>query len=169
MITIDGVGWDVPCDIKRVSEVRPSEISGLMLDRSYFNDVIGTYLRFDVTLAVPTSMARQYADLYEILTQPVDGHTFIMPYNEGTIEVTARVEDVQDVYVYSTSRKQYWRGIEFSVLANHPSKSMELGEVLARGLAALPEVSSIPVGTMYEATTSGWVEVEYEDADGKEY
>lgn len=68
MITIDGYQWPVPCDIEREAEMTPSEISGMMLDKTYFNDVLGTYMRYDVSLAVPPKLEREYDEIYETLT-----------------------------------------------------------------------------------------------------
>ena len=44
MLTIDGVVYDVKVDVRRTAEMTASDISGLMMDKSYFNDVLGTYL-----------------------------------------------------------------------------------------------------------------------------
>jgi hypothetical protein len=172
MIQIDGSDWPIPCSVERAANVTPSEISGLMLDRTYFNDVIGTFMEYDIQLAVPTTMQADYSALYEVLTAPVDGHSFVFPYGQTTIEVTARVSNVKDTLVYVTSAKQYWRGVRFTATANHPSKALELGEVVSRGRSPMPEVIGIPIGSVYELTETGWQEYEeegYDDADGKYY
>lgn len=168
MITIDGNQWPVPCDIEREAEVTPSEISGMMLDKTYFNDVLGTYMRYDVSIAVPPKMARQYDELYETLTDPVDGHAFVMPHGQSTIEVTGRVESVRDTLVYTVSHRQYWKGISFTVIANHPSKVDTLEGVLVRGRSPLPEEAAYPIGTVLELTNAGWekyVPTTYPSAD----
>lgn len=168
MIIIDGSTWNVPCDITRVAEVRSSNISGMMLDKSYFNDVIGTYLKYDVLLAVPTTMQDTYANIYETLTAPADAHSFVMPYNQGTIQITAMVAEVRDVFVYSASQRQYWKGVKFTATATHPTKTMQLDEVLTRGKSPLPEVVGLPVGSVYELKSTGWEEYSapsYEDVD----
>ena len=166
MITIDGYEWNVPCNLERVAEITPSEISGMLLDKSYFNDVLGTFLRYEVTLAVPPSMESDYATLYESLTDPVDAHTFVMPYNQNTVTLTARVENVTDVLVYTASKRQYWKGVKFSVIANHPTKSDELGDAIERGLSPMPEVYGAAIGSVYELTENGWiVYTDYEDID----
>lgn len=172
MITIDGTSWPVVSKVERTSEMRESDISGLMLDKTYFSDVIGTYMSYDVTLAVPPGQERDYSDLYEVLTQPVGYHTFLVPYGQSTLEISGRVESVKDTLLVVTTARgttQRWHGVSFTVLSNHPTKTMELGEAIARGFAQLPEVVDIPVGTLYEATTAGWVEVHYDDADLKRY
>jgi hypothetical protein len=168
MITIDGNQWPVPCDIEREAEVKPSEISGMMLDKTYFNDVLGTYMRYDVSIAVPPKMAMDYDTLYETLTDPVDGHLFIMPHGQGTLEITGRVESVRDTLVYTVSHRQYWKGITFTVIANHPSKVDTLQGVLVRGRSPLPEEVEYPIGTVMELTSTGWdkyVPTTYPSAD----
>ena len=160
MISIDGAEWGIPCSVERVSEMTPSEISGLMLDKSYFNDVLGTYLRYEITLAVPPSMSDDYSELYEALTEPVDGHTFVFPYNQGDVEITARVENVQDVLVYTASEKQYWKGVKFAAVSNYPTKTMGLSGVITRGRSPMPEALTMPVGASFVMTASGWSELQ---------
>lgn len=157
MISIDGYKWKVPCDIERVAEVRSSEISGMMLDKSYFNDVMGTFLSFDVTLAVPTNMTSEYSRIYEALTDPVDGHQFVFPYNQGSIAITARVESVNDVLVYTASKRQYWKGIRFTAIANHPSASYDLGEVLRIGRSPMPDTFQVDDGSIWQYSDGEWV------------
>lgn len=155
MVIIDGIRWDVPCDITRTAEMQASEISGMLLNGEYFNDVIGTYMTYDITIAVPTTIMAEYAVLYDTLTEPVASHSFTLPYNGGTIELEARVESVQDNYVYVNEYKQLWRGVSFTAIANYPTKKMELGEVLLLGMRDVPNI-----------TTGGNVVVtQYEDYD----
>lgn len=166
MILIDGFKWPVPCDVERVADMTPSEISGMMLDKSYFNDVIGTYMKYDVSLAVPPVMENLYSTLYETLTDPVDGHSFVMPHNQTLITVTGRVESVQDALVYSATKKQYWKSIRFSVISNYPSKVDELGNVIARGRSPMPEDVELPIGAVYQLTDDGWYPfAQYENLD----
>lgn len=137
MIVIDGLTWDVPCEIHRTAELQSSEISGLMLDLSYFNDVLGTFMAYDVGIAVPWNMLDDYSAIYELLTDPLDGHTFILPYNQDYITITGRVANVKDT-LYKTADGNYWEGCTFTVIANHPSKYMSLDEVITRGRTPVP-------------------------------
>lgn len=166
MITIDGLTWDVPCRIERTAELQASEISGLLLDKRYFNDVIGTYMSYTVSIAVPFGREADYNTIYEALTDPVDGHTFILPYGSGTVEISARVTSVKDTY-YKVSSGNYWEGCRFTVIANHPSKTMELDDVIARGFAPLPEsgATAIP-GAAYTYGDDGWTEIPNADSYG---
>lgn len=155
MWSVDGTSWDLPCDVSRVANVESSEISGMMLDKSYFNDVIGTFMEYDIKVAVPFGMESEYNELYEILTDPVDGHEFVLPYANGNISVTGRVDDVSDDYV-ETDSGIHWKGINFRIKANHPSKSMDLDEVIARGVTPLPDESDVDVGSAYTYEANGW-------------
>ena len=169
MFYVDGVSWRWPCDIERAAEMTPSQISGLMLDGSVFNDVLGTYMRYTVTVAVPLTCRDEYAALYEILTRPVDGHRFLLPYNNGWVEITGRVARVSDVYVRMPDGGSCWNGVRFSVEGNHPTKAMSLGEVIAAGRAPLPEVAVPEEGAGYTFRDGAWVETAFEEGDVREY
>jgi hypothetical protein len=165
VLTIDGVDWDVTPKITRKAEMKASEISGFMLDKSYRNDVMGTYLSYEIEIGIPFWSVKSYDDLYEVLTDPVDGHSIVVPYNQGTITITGRIEVVQDVYVRKPGGGNYWRETTFTVTANHPTKEFSLGEMLTRGRAPLPELSSGTIGDAWIYTSSGWVHEHYADAD----
>lgn len=163
MFTIDGMTWDYPCKITRKAEMTASEISGLLMDKSYFNDVIGTYMSYDVTIAIPVGRESEYLTIYEALTNPVDGHAFVLPYDGGMISITARVASVTDDYIRLPGGGITWKGTRFTVVANHPTKTMSLDEVITRGASPLPEASSVNVGAVYQYTSGGWTELD--DAD----
>lgn len=169
MFTVDGMQWDMPCDIERTAEMTPSEISGMLLNKQYFNDVIGTYLRYSVTIVVPKGREDQYTRLYEILTDPVDAHSFVLPYNRGNITITGRVENVSDIYKRLIGGGQIWRGVRFEVISNTPTKTHSLGEVVTRGLAPMPDIGGAQIGILYQFDGTGWVEADIENVDNKAY
>ena len=173
--SIDGLEWDVPCTIERTAEVRASEISGMMLDKNYFNDVVGLYLQYTVTLSFQiiqgsgSSGEQDYYRVWKALTDPVDAHTLVMPHNGGEITVTAKVDTVKDVLVRMPGGTRYWKGIQFTATAVHPSKTYTLAQAISRGLAPLPERGEANIGEIYEYTSSGWQLVEYTNADNVSY
>ena len=160
MFTIDGIQYNVECSIDREAEVKLSDISGLLLDGQIFNDVLGTYMTYDIKLTMPLRNKARYAALIEQLTEPVDGHVFVLPYNNGTIQVTGLVKDPADVWEKLPSGYTFWKGLQFTIRANHPSKQMSLGEVIQRGLTPLPDVAGVAIGDTYTYTASGWVKVD---------
>ena len=166
MLTIDGVEYDVKCEIRRTAEISASDISGLLLDRSYFNDVLGTYMSYELVFSYPLYNQNRYTTIYDVLSAPVDGHTFMLPYNQGVIEITARVEKVYDEYYRTEGGRVYWRETAFDIIANHPSKYMSLTEVLARGRAPLPEVAEPREGDTWTWHNGAWGEAAtYDNAD----
>lgn len=169
MFTVDGLRWTLPCDIERVSEVKASDISGMLLNKNYFNDVIGTYLQYTVTLVVPFGQETQYALLYETLNQAVDAHTFTLPYNQETITITGRIQSISDVYRKLSDGSAHWTGIKFTVISNAPSKTHTLGQAIARGITPMPDIISPVVGAMCEYDGTHWNPVDYENADNKAY
>lgn len=125
MFTVDGMQWTFPCDIERVAEITSSEISGMLLNKNYFNDAIGTYLSYTVTIVVPFGSESTYNSLYEILTDPVDSHVFTFPYNSGTKTINGRIQSISDVYRRLPNGTAHWRGIKFTVISNTPYKINE--------------------------------------------
>ena len=154
--SVDGIEWRIPCTVERTSEMTPSEISGMLLDRSYFNDVLGTYMKYDIKVEIPLGMEDSFAQLYDQITQPVDGHVFVLPYQSGIITVTGRVESVRDVFTRLRDGTNRWSGITFQIIANHPTKEYSLGEILLRGATPLPDPSDVDIGASYTYTANGW-------------
>ena len=170
MFAVDGRMWPWPCAIEREAAVRPSEISGMLLDKNYFNDVTGTYMQYTVTVTVPPAQRDYYSTLYETLTAPVDGHRFRLPYNQGFLEVTGRVESVKDDHVRLPGGGLFWKGCKFTILANHPSRSVTLGEAIARGRAPVPQIASPEEGDTFTWFEGRWSRTAgYPDGDDIAY
>lgn len=170
MFSIDGNDWNIPCEISRTAELTASEISGMLLDKTYFNDVLGTFMKYDIKIVVPHGKEGLYSQIYEILTDPVDAHTFVLPYNQDTVTITGRVETVSDKYYRKVGDLTIWRGTQFTVIANHPTKTYTLGEAVERGLSPFPDiVQPVEDGSLWQFTTAnGWetyVPTEYTDGD----
>lgn len=132
----------------------------MMLDKSYFNDVLGTYMVYDISVDVPIGREDEAAQLYDVLTDPVDGHEFMLPYAGGTITVTGRVSDVRDIFTRMRDGSNRWRAISFTVQGNHPTREYTLDEVLIRGAAPLPDASDVDINSTYSYTAEGWEELE---------
>lgn len=170
MFTIDGTRWPWPCAITRTAQIRASDISGQLLDKTYFNDVLGTYMEYSVQIAVPLDRVDVYNALYETLTDPVEGHTFIFPYNSSSVTITGRVENVGDSLVRMPNSGQYWKGINFTVLSNTPTKTKSLSETIQRGRLIVPESAVHNEGDTWIWVNGRWeLSVSYRDADTTRY
>ena len=170
MFTIDGMTWPYPVDVTRNAEMRASEVSGEMLDGSYYNDVLGTYMNYTVRVVCPLNQRNLANSLYEILTEPVEGHSVTLPYNGTTVIVVGRIENVSDVLVLLPNGQQYWKGLQFTVIANHASRSLSGSEIISRGRMVMPETVDVTEGDTWTWHNGAWVQsVDYDDADVKRY
>lgn len=128
-LVVDDVSYGILASVKRVGKVTSSDLSGMLLNKTYYNDVIGTYMEYQVKLVVPSGSESEYTQLYEVLTAPVPYHKFLLPYGQGSIAINARVEVVSDDYVGQFARRgevvQEWRAVKFNVIAVEPSRVPE--------------------------------------------
>ena len=166
MFTIDGVEYNVKCSIERTVEIRESSISGQLMDGQIFRDVMGTYYSYEIRLEMPLKNRDRYAALIELLTEPVDGHAFVLPYNNGTLQLTGKPDGIEDVWEKLPSGYTYWSGLRFTIEPNGPTKANTLGEAIARGLTPLPDVAEPSQGDSYTWDGEEWqVSVVYQNAD----
>lgn len=156
MITIDGIEYNLKCRIERKIDIKESDISGMTLDGSIFRDIIGTFYGYVVRLEMPLKNRDRYGALIEQLTEPVDGHAFVLPDNTSTIQITGKVESPEDVWVRLESGYTYWDGLRFTIQPNAPTKELTLSEVITRGMTPFPEISSPQIGATYTYTANGW-------------
>lgn len=159
MFSIDGIEYRVECSIERRAEIKTSDISGMTMDGHIFNDVLGTYYSYDVRLSMPLRNKGRYGALIDQLTEPVEGHAFILPYNESTLQLTGLVVKPEDVWVRLPSGYEYWDGLRFTINANGPTREMSLGEVISRGVLPMPNAITPDIGDTYQWTADGWEEV----------
>ena len=170
ILSIDGVEYDVKCSVRRTADIRDSEISGELLNGEIFHDVLGTYYDYVISFLYPLYDQNKYAAIYEALTEPVDGHSFVLPYNNSTVTLTAKVDLVDDEQIEMESGFKYWRALSFGLTANAPTKAVTLAGVITRGRAPLPDVASPTEGDSYTWNGNQWVEYEeLPDADNIAY
>lgn len=166
MFMIDGSAWEYPIDVTRNPDIRASEVSGEMLDGSYYNDVRGTYMNYTVKVVGPLNQRDALYSLYEQISAPVPDHTFTLPYNNDTVIVVGRVEGISDVYVRLSGGAQYWRGLQFNIIANVPTKDVTLSGIVARGRQLMPSAADNSEGDTWVWHDGAWVRgVSYENAD----
>lgn len=170
MLTLDGITWPWPCDIVRTSTMQSSDISGMLMDNTFFNDVLGQYLSYEISVAPPISGMDQYRAFYAAITDPVDGHTVTLPYGDSEVTIDGRIENIRDEYVRMPNGKVYWKGIKFTVTANQPTRSYSLGDALERGRTLQPEIAEPLEGDEYVYHNGEWIWADsIVDADVIEY
>lgn len=165
-LIIDGASYSgLAISVSRSAQMRQSDISGYMMDKSYFADVLGTYLSYDVKVAVPVSREYLYTELFEKVTDPVGSHSFTLPYNQGIVNITGRVEGISDAYFRAEGSTKIWRSISFTIVSNYPTKTLSLGEVLEIGMQSPPDAANPEEGDIWMFTNGEWVHTDFTDGD----
>ena len=157
--SIDGFSWEIPCTVERNAEMTASDISGMLLDRTIFNDVLGTYMEYDVKIAVPNGKESDYNTLHGLITDPKGYHECILPYDDGYLQITGKIDDIKDIYIRLPQSRRKWRGISFTITSLIPTRRYRLGEILRMGAMPLPDEEETEEGTAFAFTDAGWVEM----------
>ena len=114
---LDNTEYTFAVSVKRRSVVVSSDNSGMLMDGTYYNDVIGTYLEYDVSFAIPEGQQDAYVAFYEAITSPVAYHDFVLPYNNQSVVVRGRIQNISDTYMQKNSQgKVTWRNISFTII-----------------------------------------------------
>lgn len=171
MFYIDSTQWPYPIDVTRNPDLRASDVSGQMLDGTYYNDVLGTFMNYTVRMAVPLNQRQLYNTIYGKLLDPVDAHEFILPDSAGGhITFTGYVSGLSDVYVRMPDGTPYWRGIQFNITANTPRKKRTINQAIQSGRTIFPDIAEHNEGDTWVWTNGRWeLSVHYDNADEKHY
>lgn len=122
MIKVDGTTYNFPCDISRKARIVSSDVSGMLMNNTEYNDALATYYDYTIKIAVPITDMNIYATFFEQVTTPVNSHTFTFPYNQGTKNIVAKVESISDRYFREVNGVQVWRSVQLNIHALKPSK-----------------------------------------------
>ena len=122
MIKVDGTTYNFPCDISRKARIVSSDVSGMLMDNTEYNDALATYYDYTIKIAVPITDMNIYATFFEQVTAPVPSHTFTFPYNQGTKDIVAKVESISDRYFREVNGVQVWRSVQLNIHALKPSQ-----------------------------------------------
>lgn len=125
MIGIDGIFYDFPCDISRKVRIVSSDVSGMLMDKTEYNDALATYFDYTIKLAIPIDRMGDnggYTTFFEQVSAPADSHTFTLPYNQTSIDIIGKIDSVSDVYYREVNGVQIWRSVSISIHALRPSR-----------------------------------------------
>lgn len=112
MLVIDDVNYNVGIIKITRKPTQKAESLGTTLDLTKHYDVKGTYINYEVELATNKLNLRQYDELYEILTNPVESHIVTLPYGQGDLTFLARVSCGSDVLVQNYTTFKKWRKLK---------------------------------------------------------
>lgn len=120
---LDGRGFNVTVkSLQRKASVLDRESAGRVLSGRMERDIIGTYYNYTVTLLTENMNVGDYDALYEILTAPVNSHTLVAPYGQGTISFEAYVTSADDNLRLMTSTANLWGDLKINFIAMQPKR-----------------------------------------------
>lgn len=124
VFSVDGVGYpgvDV-ISLERTFAVMDGENAGRTMDGAMRRDIIGTYYNYNMELTSDYSDLSEYDKLYEVLSAPVDSHTIIVPYAQGTLEFTAYVANGTDNLLHKRPTFNKWNNLTVNFVAMKPQR-----------------------------------------------
>lgn len=124
---LDGVEYNVfvPRDgIKRSGQIIDGEAAGRSnVSAVMIRDVKGTFYNYTIQIDTRQTEVEEYDRLYEVLTAPVDSHTLVVPYGQGTIEFQAYVTSAEDILETMEGSVNKWGGLSVNFIAMKPQKT----------------------------------------------
>lgn len=108
--------------IKRSFSILDSDKSGRSIAGGMVRDVIGTFYNYTITLATNRLDAKEYDDLYEIISAPDESHKIRVPYGQDYIEFDAYITGGEDVVDIIQKDGTKWSGLSLKFVAMEPYK-----------------------------------------------
>lgn len=123
MITIDGKTYHVGVtQLQRSAAVLDGDNAGRTMSGKMVRDLIGTYYNYELSVSTQKLDYREYDELYDIITAPVDSHRVTLPYGQSTLTFDAYVTNAKDNLICARSGANIWGGLSINFIAMTPAK-----------------------------------------------
>ena len=124
MIKIDNETFDVGLvKITRKSSISKESLGTTLDGRKHYN-INGTYYDYDVTFNTRAMNVVDYDRLYELITEPVEYHTVILPYGQSTITFIAHTKASTDSIIFNYTGKRKWGGFTVTFESLEPQREV---------------------------------------------
>lgn len=126
VFTIDGTAYNVAVPeggLKRSGKVLDGDNAGRLQSGRMQRDIIGTYYNYSMQLDTKNLDVAQYDALYQVLSAPVDYHTVVLPYGQGTLSFEAYVSNVDDELLMMHGGRNLWGNLSFNFIAMEPART----------------------------------------------
>lgn len=122
-LTVDGVEYKNIhiASLKRSFSVLDGENAGRVMTGEMDRDIIGTYYNYAAEIDADGATREEYDSFYEVISAPVDSHTLIVPYAQGTLEFEAYITNGSDDLLASYEENE-WGNLEFNFIAMSPQR-----------------------------------------------
>lgn len=122
MLRIDGERYDVPVvSLKRTGDYL-DKYAERTEDGILHRELIGVYLNYKLTLGTTTDI-KEYARLWQKLTEPREFHTVTVPDESGDYTFQAYFSGVGDELLLQQGQKNYWKGLTVNFTAQAPART----------------------------------------------
>lgn len=124
VFSVDGVEYPNVnvISLERTFAVMDGDNAGRTMDGAMQRDIIGTYYNYNMELTSDYSDLAEYDKLYEVLSAPVDSHTIVVPYGQGTLVFTAYVANGNDNLIHKRPNFNKWDNLSINFVAMKPQR-----------------------------------------------
>lgn len=125
MVTLDNVQYKVRVKIRSLNRsfrIEESERSGAVKSGDYFRDIIGTYYDYEMEVEPDPSAPEDYDAFYEMISAPVESHSVVVPYGQGTMTYDAMVSTGDDTKRDKINGVTRWTGLKVKISAKKPQR-----------------------------------------------
>lgn len=121
---IDGKTYDIGVtSLKRSASILDGSGAGRVKSGVMIRDIIGTYYNYSMSIDTSNISPKDYDELYELITAPVDYHTVTFPYGQKTLTFKAYISGAEDnlkkTEVYPENE---WTDLEIKFVATGPQR-----------------------------------------------
>ncbi len=122
MLIIDNQTFNIPViSIKRRADFL-DKYAERTEDGVLQRELIGVYFNYQLQLGSTTD-TKEYARLWQKLTEPVEFHTVTVPDASGVFTFTAYFSNVGDEVRRVTDKANYWKNLTVNFTAKAPARS----------------------------------------------
>lgn len=125
-LSIDGKTYNIilPYEgVKRSFSILDGDNAGRVQTGDMVRDIIGTYYNYTLDVEQDPLYPKDYDDLFEKVSEPVDYHTIIAPYGQELYQFKAYISDGSDTLKYiDVNGLHYWSGLSLNFVAMSPKR-----------------------------------------------
>lgn len=118
---MDGIAYNV-CVSKmtRKFSVLDTDKTGRTQDGEMFRDIVGTFYNYSMTVEQLGSDTDSFDAFWEAISQPVESHVCVFPYNQSTMTQRMYVTSGEQDLLRKTPEKSNWGSVTVSYIATSP-------------------------------------------------
>lgn len=127
-ITMDGTVYRLFVRFDTMSRsfrLADGDNAGDMLSGYHKRDLIGTFYDYAMDVEPDPAAPEDYDAFFEAISAPVDSHSLILPYGQGTITFDAMITSGDDMYRGRIARRNRWGGLKVRFTAQRPQREPE--------------------------------------------